>query len=291
MVLNAMINKKSAIIVLSYNKIQQTRECIDSILSSGYDKSNIFCFDNGSKKEFFDELKPIFPDINYKRVEINKGYSGGFNRSLEWVFASGYEACLFLTNDTRIFSDTMTEIIKTNEKTKAGIIAPSIYYLLKSDKVDSTGGYFNNKTATLHHYKDTNSPVLLNGDNDYIPGTALWIKRSVFEKLNGTDESYHTFWEDVDLSFRAREKGIVLARSKKAKILHGVGKTCHKKPEYTTYYFQRNRINFCKKHFNGEILDKRLITIKNELLETKRKLILKDDKRRLEYLNKVIDHI
>jgi len=284
----AMKYSNTAIIVLSYNKIRQTKECIDSIILSGYDCKNIFCFDNGSKREVFDELKMLYPDINFKRIEQNRGYSGGFNESMKWVFSLGYNASLFLTNDTRIFSDTLFEILRTAEQTDAGIIAPSIYYLLKSDIIDSTGGYFDPQKGSLYHYKDINASLILDRKMDYIPGTALWIKKPVFEILNGIDESYHTYWEDVDLSFRARKKGIILARSKNAKILHAVGKTCHKKPEYTTYYFQRNRIKFCKTHLKGEILNKCLLAIEQDLLEIKQKLEIKKDTRRLDYINKVL---
>ncbi len=290
MVLIIMTNTDTAIIILSYNKIRQTRECIDSILSSEYDQRKVFCFDNGSKLEVYNELKSMFPAINHKRVEKNTGYSGGFNRAMEWVFSAGYQAGLFLTNDTRIVHNTLFEIIKTAEKTNAGIIAPSIYYLLKPDVIDSTGGYFDPVNVNLHHYKDMESERL-DKDQDYIPGTAMWITKKSFGVLNGMDEIFHTYWEDVDFSFRARKNGVILARSKNGRILHGVGKTCHKKPEYTTYYFQRNRILFCKKNFSGGQLNTCLSVIKNDLVEIKKKLEEKMDLRRLKLIDKVFKEL
>jgi GT2 family glycosyltransferase len=281
-----MIN--DAIIVLAYNKVRQTKECIDSIILSGYPKCNIFCLDNGSKQEFFDELKELYPNINYKRYEKNSGYSGGFNRAMRWVFSFEYEKSLFLTNDTRLLPDTLKEINKTAKDTAAGLVAPSIHYLSNPESIDSIGGYFDAKAGTLHHYRDDGISQLLNGKWDYIPGTALWIKKSAFETLNGMNEKYHTYWEDVDFSFRARKNKILLAKSKNAVILHGVGKTCHKKPKYTTYYFQRNRVVFCKTHLKENILSKCLKEVKKDILNIKKKFELKNDTKRLNYINKVL---
>ncbi len=55
------------------------------------------------------------------------------------------------------------------------------------------------------------------------------------------DESLHTYWEDVDYSARTYLKGYKIGVIKDLKILHRVGKTCHQKPFYTTFLFQRNK--------------------------------------------------
>ncbi|HLP62514.1 MAG TPA: glycosyltransferase, partial [Candidatus Deferrimicrobium sp.] len=91
---------KNAIVVLHYNKIRLTTDCVRSILAAGYPPGQIFCFDNGSKPEIFAELKQTFPQCSHHRCEQNYGYSGGFNRALDWVFNLGTSSVLFCTNDT-----------------------------------------------------------------------------------------------------------------------------------------------------------------------------------------------
>jgi GT2 family glycosyltransferase len=284
------MNFKTAFVVLHYNKVNQTKECINSIISSKYSTEDVFCFDNGSTEDVFIQLQQEFPQINHKREEINNGYSGGFNNAINWAFKSEYNSVLFLTNDTRITADTVKELLKTARITNSELIAPTIYYQFKKNTVDSSGGYFNPDDASLHHYKDKDNNLLLNKPWDYIPGTAFWITKNAFYKLGGMDESYHTYWEDVDFSFRARKSGIVLAKSRNSKIFHGVGRTCHKKPEYTTFYFHRNRIKFCKKHLDGVYLKKCLKIIDEELNGLREKFIKKGDKKRLEYIERIINN-
>ena len=241
-------------------------------------------FHNGSKEEIQDELKKIYPGINHKVAKKNNGYSGGFNSTVDWIFSSGARSTLFLTNDTKVCPDTLSRCLETERETGVGIIAPTIFYLKYPEKIDSSGGFFDPVRFTLSHYHDPGLPLFLQPGRDYIPGTALWITKEVFLRTGGMDEDYNTYWEDADLSFRCHNSGIRMARSFKAKILHGVGQTCHKKPLYTTYYFQRNRIKFCKRFLTGKDLERSLDIIRKNIEEMGIRSEAKNDLRRIEYL-------
>ena len=281
-----------AVVVLYYNKIRLTGRCLRSILEAGYSPGQVYCFDNGSKPEHFAELKNAFPTVQHMRTEQNHGFSGGFNRALNWVFSSSsLTSALFCTNDTVVHARALEECSKIAKKTGAGAVAPCITYLSHPGSIDSIGAYFNPISCTIHHYHDREMPPLLDREKDYIPGTALWIHRDAFEELGGADESYHTYWEDVDLSFRAHKKNIPLARCYTADIGHGVGQTCHKKPLYTTFYFQRNRIRFCKRFLSGDALENALRLIHGELLASGTRWQEKQDKRRLDYLQQLLEEL
>jgi GT2 family glycosyltransferase len=278
-------------VVLYFNKIRLTRRCIQSIIEAGYQEEQIFCFDNGSQEESHLEIKKEFPNLRHLRIESNCGYSGGFNRSLEWVFDSGFSSALFLTNDTLITSNALEACLKTADETGAGMIAPCIYYLSYPEKIDSIGGFFNFEHFTLGHYHEGDMPILLDVNTDYIPGTALWIDHNSFSKLKGADETFHTYWEDVDLCFRAHQNHITLARSYASRILHGVGQTCHKKPLYTTFFFQRNRIRFCKRFLKGDLLESALEKIEKDLQALGKVWKNKGDQKRLNYLEQLLKEL
>lgn len=273
--------------ILSYNKISLTRRCVDSVLTSGYNPESVFLFHNGSQSEIRNDLEHEYPEINHKWAEENSGYSGGFNSIMKWIFSNGGRSVLFLTNDTVVDPDTLKRCLETEEETGSGFIAPSIYYLKYPEKLDSSGGFFDPVRSTLSHYHEEGLPLFLQSGRDYIPGTALWMREDVFRKTRGMDENYHTYWEDADLSFRCHNSAIRMARSFEAKVFHGIGQTCHKKPLYTTFYFQRNRILFCKKHLSGPELEKALNIIGKDILEMKKKAVEKSDTKRAAYISKL----
>ena len=162
-------------------------------------------------------------------------------------------------------------------------------YMKYPDKIDSSGGFFDRERFTLSHYHNCNLPLFLNKGEDYVPGTAFWITENIFLKTGGMDESYHTYWEDADFSFRCHMGGIKIARSPDAKIFHGIGQTCHKKPLYTTYYFQRNRITFCKKFLSGKELQRSLDVIGKDIEEMEKKAESGNKQKKIEYLKELKD--
>lgn len=102
------------------------------------------------------------------------------------------------------------------------------------------------KKAQLRHCQDQED-FFSEKDLSYVPGTAFWIHRELFENFY-FDENLGTYWEDVDLSLKVKKSAYPLILSPQTEILHSVGKTCHKDVFYTTYLFQRNRKKVCLTH-------------------------------------------
>lgn len=222
------MKKPYAISVLSYNHPELTAKCLKSVLLQAKPE-NIFLTHNGSLEKHVARLKEEFPQINHVLMTENKGFSGGANVALVTAFQKHSEV-LFLTNDT--------EAISLPES------APKEFSSIKllrrnSEEIDSVMGSLNPRTGKLKHLKkltDHNNEELT-----YIPGTAFWMTQSTFEKLQGFDERFHTYWEDVDFSLRAHKENIPLGYCDKTVFRHKIGKTCHKDRFYTYELYQRNR--------------------------------------------------
>jgi hypothetical protein len=235
-------------------------------------------------------MQEVFPKVNHKRIEENTGYSGGFNRAVGWAFSRGYDYVLFCTNDTIIGKGVLKKLSELAEIYKNDLICPRINYYNKPG-IDSLSGYFDKSNFTLRHYHTADLPDRLDPAKDYIPGTCFWLSKKVFEDLNGMDESYHTYWEDVDFSFRAHKKGYPVYRAFDVEISHKIGKTCHKKPLYTTYYFQRNRIRFCRQYLDLSERKAAKKIIGKELNTYLRKINDKYDAVRMDYYNRLFQEL
>lgn len=281
-----MVYSHTPIIILSYNKPTLTHRCISAVMDAGYDANQIYLVDNGSRRDVLETHLNTFPALNSFRLEQNNGFAGGFNFALNSLFESNFDSALFLTNDTEITANTLEKCEECARKNDAGIVAPCLTYRNYPDKIDSIGGRFDRTTGTLRHYQEPQLPPLLK-ENDYIPGTALWISRTAFETIGGTNEDYFMYWEDVDFSFRAHLSGVKQARCYEARIRHGIGQTCHKKPLYTTYYFQRNRIRFCRKYLRPNEWKNVSELIQSELTTLEKRWINNADTRRLNYLKEL----
>jgi len=80
------------------------------------------------------------------------------------------------------------------------------------------------------------------------------VHHDLWRTLGGFDARYFLYWEDVDLSWRARRAGADLAVVKDVTVFHDVGGTqkhgqdgSAKSPVYV-YYNCRNRLVFAAQH-------------------------------------------
>jgi len=73
-------------------------------------------------------------------------------------------------------------------------------------------------------------------------GAAALIRRNVFERLDGFDEDYFCYVEDVDLAARARLAGETCVQVRDARVAHMGYGSSGRRSEFATYHGARNRI-------------------------------------------------
>ena len=228
--------------ILSYNHPDHTANCLQSALNF-FETKDIFLIHNGSLSQHIQTLKNQFPDIHHIELPTNKGFTGGANALLKFAFKS-HPTVLFLTNDTELTAVDFS--FKNNLKDPALFFSSIKLMKRNSNEVDSVMGGLDASYGQLSHQKS--NTVQNNKLIPYIPGTAFWISKKYFELLDGFDESFHTYWEDVDFSLRAQKLGLELNRDANTIAKHKIGKTCHKDRFYTYHLYQRNRGRFMRKH-------------------------------------------
>lgn len=227
------------IVILSYNHPELTKKTVISVLSLGFPPSQIILIHNGSELKNANHLKTAFSEIEHVSVPENKGYTVGANFGLNHGFLKN-DCILFLTNDT--------EVLQLPETFPKDLDLFSVLISKRnSTSIDSLYGEVNLRTGALKHVRELAYAKQKDHIKMYIPGTAFGITKKAFQALNGFDETYHTYWDDVDLSLRAQRLQLCLGYQPGFHIKHKIGKTCHKHRFYTLYLFQRNKQRFLKR--------------------------------------------
>jgi GT2 family glycosyltransferase len=176
---------KLSIIIPCFNNYNFTSAALKD-LSKLPDDHEIIIFDNGSS----DDTKSLYQDsrIKYIRSETNIGFSRANNSAV--AYSSG-DNLLFLNNDIRVRSNYTDWTKSLIESAEQGFIC------------GPTGGLL---TPTFEYIKETN--YIIDSPQFYMCGWALLMNRSNYDKLNGWSEDFFAYFEDVDLSWRARELNI-----------------------------------------------------------------------------------
>ena len=91
---------------------------------------------------------------------------------------------------------------------------------------------------------------LTSRDVDQVIGAFFLVRRSVFECLNGFDERFFVYFEELDFSLRARQAGWRTWYLAEAVAFHKGGGTSEQVKAHRLFYSLRSRFLYAFKHFS-----------------------------------------
>jgi len=209
------MQNKFAIVILNWNGLKDTIECIQSILNNQYSNIEIFCLDNGSKKREDIHIKKIKSNrLNVVRIDRNLGFAGGNNYICSRLSLNKYDYIFLLNNDTVIKQDffkKINEAINVNENEFIGIYIPTIFYYDKELNEKKIWQADDSKIISKH------SKII-----KYPTGCAVIIKSEVIQKNGLFDEDFFAYGEEVEYFYRISKKGIKILYVPEAVLWHKV---------------------------------------------------------------------
>lgn len=198
---------KTSIIILTYNQLSFTKQCLDSIYQNTNEEDiEIIIIDNGSSDGTIDYLKKS-PGLKTVFNETNAGFAKGCNQGLD--IATG-QSILFLNNDTIVtknWLESMITLLYRDEK--IGMVGPVSNYVNGPQQIPVD-------YSNIEAIQDFSSKYCENqrGKSKLVlrlVGFCLLVKRELLDKIGGFDERFeYGSFEDDDLCLRAVQAGYQL---------------------------------------------------------------------------------
>ncbi len=241
------MNKLVGIVIINYNSLESTIECLNSLTKINYKNFFVVIIDNQSKKEEIDNLSNMF---HYKTVvlknEKNIGFPAANNIGILKAIELNADYILLLNNDTIVepnFLDYLVEIA-TKEKSIAGSLILNYY----NQDIWYAGGRFNKFKGTGYHVYQVNSTI---SETDYITGCTLLAPSVAFKEIGLLDERLFLYGEDLDFCLRCKTKGYKMLVNSKSIVYHKIGLSSRNNLGLKTYYSLRSFLISRKKHLAG----------------------------------------
>jgi GT2 family glycosyltransferase/Flp pilus assembly protein TadD/SAM-dependent methyltransferase len=205
---SAFVPRLTSIIMLTFNQLQYTKECVESIQKNTSEPYEIVFVDNGSSDGTVKWLRTLSKkNANFRLIENSKnlGFSRGCNQGIE---ASKGEYILLLNNDVVVSAkwlDRMLECLNSAED--IGIVGPMTNQISGPQKVPEVGypsieGL--NAYAQLFGEKNRYRRVFY----PRIVGFCMLFKRGLVERIGLFDERFGSGnFEDDDYCLRASLAG------------------------------------------------------------------------------------
>ncbi len=218
------MNPKVNILILNWNGSKYLVDLIQSIKANHYTNYKITLIDNNSTDNSLNKIKNEKLDIishknNYK-------YAKGYNKAIFELKNDDSEFLLLLNNDTICDKNILTSFLHAlKDYGDNCLMGAKILYVNDKKKIWYAGGKFGLLNSFVSHRgirKKDNSNFDNDCITDYITGCCLFISKKNFLKLNGFDEKFNMYGEDVDLSIRAQNLGIKCYYISNARLWHYV---------------------------------------------------------------------
>lgn len=216
-------NPTVSIVIPVYGKFDYTYTCLKSISRcSPKCRYEIIVVDDCSIDESFEKLKKI-KNIKLLRNDKNKGFIdtcnfGAANARGEYLY--------FLNNDTEILNDTIDALMATfTNNADVGLVGSKLLY--PDGTLQEAGGIIWKDGSGWNYgrYQDRNRPEFeYMRSVDYCSGASIMITKKLFDELGGFDTRYRpAYYEDVDLAFKVRQKGLCVLYQPKSVVIHYEG--------------------------------------------------------------------
>ena len=239
---------KVAVVILNWNGRALLEKFLPSVVAHSAGAS-IHVVDNASEDESIAFLQNKYPDINIIQNSENGGFAKGYNDGLKHIDTDIY--CL-LNSDVEVAPNWLNPILKGFESIpEAAIIQPKILDLKRREYFEYAGaaggfidklGYpfcrgriFQALEKDTGQYNDIKEVF-------WATGACMFIRKEIFEELNGFDEDYFAHQEEIDLCWRAKNKGHKVFYIGTSHVFHLGGSTLENMNPKKTFLNFRNSL-------------------------------------------------
>ena len=113
-------NKKVIAVVVTYNRKELLKECIEALLNQDYKNCSILIVDNASIDGTFEHIKNYIDNekIIYKNTGANLGGAGGFNFGMKEAYKIGCEFIWLMDDDCIVHEDSLSNLIEAGKSLK-----------------------------------------------------------------------------------------------------------------------------------------------------------------------------
>lgn len=255
---------KLSIIIVNYNAKRFLRQCLTSLYTNESNLSfEAIVVDNNSHDGSVSMVRTDFPQTRLVENGGNVGFAKANNIGLEK--ARG-KYTLLLNSDTKVVGDALEKMVLflDNHPNVAVVTARLVYPDFSDQGVARTfpspiHGLFgrrslltrlfpNNKYSQKYlvsHTHTTEKPF----EVDWVSGACLMVRKEVLEEVGSLDERFWMYWEDADLCFRIKQKGLKVYCVPEAIVVHYEGKSVTKKTSNRCIIeFNKSAYRYYRKH-------------------------------------------
>lgn len=246
-----------SIVIVNYNGEDVVLDCIRSIYRHfNQIPYEIIVVDNASQDSSPEHIARNFPKVILLSQSENLGFGAANNIGAE--YAQG-DLLFLLNSDTLMTHDILPILIaKLLEFPNVGIVGPKLlnldgsFQISVSKEIGIWGEY--QTMLQVRRYKSPATRTRISNKYshdqavDIVMGAAMLMRRSLFQKIGGFDETFFMYFEESDLCKRVQAMGYIVLYTPEASLIHIGGYSVAKVAGPMSQEYRRSQRYYYQKH-------------------------------------------
>lgn len=232
-----------SVVVVNWNGRRFLDACLEAVLAQevvgGFE---VILADNASDDGSREHVAARWPEVRVVDTGGNLGFAGGNNVGIRCAVG---DHVVLLNNDTRARSGWLSALVAAADADPSlGAVTSKLVYMDRPDTIQNAGSLL----LTDGSGADRGNGEIDRGQYDTpdevfaMCGGAVLLKRSMLDDVGLFDETFFTYYEDTDLSWRMRLRGWRIWYEPRAVVEHvHAGTSVEWSPAFT-FHVDRNRL-------------------------------------------------
>lgn len=250
-----------SVLIVNYKAYEELVVCLASLASGSLEDKEVIVVDHATDPARLDIVRAAHDDVRFLPTPQNLGFGGGMNAGARDATGA---YLLVLNPDATVTPDAVPTLCDyLDSHPHVGIVGARV---LDADGTVQRSarrfptlltGLFGRTSLMTRLFPD--NPMSrrdMPGDRsvsaplrvDWVAGSCLMIRTSLFRELGGFDEGFFLYWEDADLCRRARDAGWLTAYVPGAQVRHLVGRSSRQASARSIRAFHWSAMRYLVKH-------------------------------------------
>lgn len=236
---------KIAIVILNWNGRNLLEKFLPSVVQYS-PQADIYVADNASSDDSVAFVEKNYPSVRLIKLPTNSGYAKGYNQALRQISAEVF--CL-LNSDVEVTERWLAPIQKLFSQPEIGALQPKILDYNHPERFEyagAAGGFIDKygfpfcRGRIFDTIEKDKGQYNQQTDIFWASGACLFIRKDIFEQINGFDEDFFAHQEEIDLCWRIHKVGKRVVFTPESVVYHVGGATLATNNPRKTYLNFRN---------------------------------------------------
>jgi GT2 family glycosyltransferase len=243
-----------SVLIPNVNGKELLPDCLTALRAQSFDDFEVILVDNGSSDGSVAFVRESFPEVRVIEQGANYGFAKAMNVGIE---ASRGEYVVPLNYDTQPAADWLAELVACMERHPSAAAAGSKTLLMRDNRLVDGAGDVMDWTFLPYprgHGELDSERFQQEVQVFSVSGAASIWRAEALRDIGVFDEDFVSYYEDVDLGFRARLLGYECWYAPHSVALHVRGAWSGGRSEFTFFHPVKNRWFMIVKNVPGLLL-------------------------------------